>query len=186
MTLKGLILVLKGRVVRWGTSKNLENLSRISNDGSVMVSSPLLPAFGTLSLLLYFRLPSTFLPSKGRSVTTLGTRWHDFVFIILFRYFINYFILFITLLFLFLRDAESRKGTLYTFCVPIHKKKMKKISVVHPINFHYLLQLCLSLRFHLTLCWADDAPVSRPRNLRKPADDATKHHFKNPYTFHRY
>ena len=45
---------------------------------SVMVPSPLLPAFGTLSLLLYFQLPSTFLPSKGRSITTLGTRWHDF------------------------------------------------------------------------------------------------------------
>ena len=39
---------------------------------------PLLLTFGTLSLLLYFRLPSTFLPSKGRSITTLGTRWHDF------------------------------------------------------------------------------------------------------------
>ena len=47
-------------------------------------------AFGTLSLLLYFQLPSTFLPSKGRSITTLGTRWHDF-FIILFRYFIKLF-----------------------------------------------------------------------------------------------
>ena len=46
--------------------------------GSVMVSYPLLPFFGTLSLLLYFQLPSTFLPSKGRSITTLGTRWHDF------------------------------------------------------------------------------------------------------------
>ena len=51
--------------------------------GSVMVSSPLLLAFGTLSLLLYFRLPSTFLPSKGRSITTLGTRWHDFFFLLL-------------------------------------------------------------------------------------------------------
>ena len=38
--------------------------------GSVMVSSLLLPAFGTLSLLLYFRLPSTFLSSKGKSITT--------------------------------------------------------------------------------------------------------------------
>ena len=46
--------------------------------GSVMVSSPLLLAFGTLPLLLYFQPPSTFLPSKGRSITTLGTRWHDF------------------------------------------------------------------------------------------------------------
>ena len=48
--------------------------------GSVMVSSLLLPTFGTLSLPLYFRLPSTFLPSKGRSITTLGARWHDFFF----------------------------------------------------------------------------------------------------------
>ena len=46
--------------------------------GSVMISPPLLPAFGTLSFLLYFGLPSTFLPSKGRSITTLGTSWHDF------------------------------------------------------------------------------------------------------------
>ena len=46
--------------------------------GSVMVSSLLLPTFGTLSLPLYFWLPSTFLPSKGRSITTLGARWHDY------------------------------------------------------------------------------------------------------------
>ena len=46
--------------------------------GSVMVSSLLLPTFGTLCFPQYFRLPSTFLPSKGRSITTLGTRWHDF------------------------------------------------------------------------------------------------------------
>ena len=67
--------------------------------GSVMVSSLLLPTFGTLSLPLYFRLPSTFLPSKGRSITTLGARWHDFfllhfldVFLLtLFRYFIKLF-----------------------------------------------------------------------------------------------
>ena len=35
-----------------------------------------------LSLPLYFRLPSTFLPSKGRSITTLGARWHDFFFLL--------------------------------------------------------------------------------------------------------
>ena len=33
--------------------------------GSLMVSSPLLPAVGTLSLLLYFPLPSTFLQKAG-------------------------------------------------------------------------------------------------------------------------
>ena len=48
--------------------------------GSVMVSSLLPPAFGTLSLLLYFRLPLTFLSSKGRSITTFRTRWHDYFF----------------------------------------------------------------------------------------------------------
>ena len=73
--------------------------------GSVMVSSLLLPTFGTLSLTLYFRLPSTFLPSKGRSIATLGTRWHDF-FITLFKYFINFFILFTAFLSHFLRDAD--------------------------------------------------------------------------------
>ena len=47
---------------------------------------PSASTFGTLSLPLCFRLPSTFLPSKGRSITTLGARWHDFFFfIILFR-----------------------------------------------------------------------------------------------------
>ena len=33
---------------------------------------------------------------------------------------------FITLLFLFSRDADLRKGTLCPFCIPIHKKKKKK------------------------------------------------------------
>ena len=42
--------------------------------GSVMVSSLLLPNCGTLSDLLFFLLTSTFLPSKSRSITTLGTR----------------------------------------------------------------------------------------------------------------
>ena len=42
----------------------------------------------TLSLPLYFQLPSTFLPSKGKSITTLGARWHDFFFIRLFRCFL--------------------------------------------------------------------------------------------------
>ena len=73
--------------------------------GSVMVSSLLLPTFGTLSLPLYFRLPSTFLPSKGRPITTLGTRWHDF-FITLFRYYINLIYSFHCLFFHFLRDAD--------------------------------------------------------------------------------
>ena len=76
----------------------------------VMVSSLLLPAFGTLSLLLYFRLPSTFRPSKGRSSTTLGTRWHDFFFFFYpFRYFINLFY-FHCLSFPFLKGCRLEKG----------------------------------------------------------------------------
>ena len=38
----------------------------------------------------------------------------------------NCFILFITFLLLFLRDADLRKGTLFPFCIPIHEKKKKK------------------------------------------------------------
>ena len=95
--------------------------------GSVMVSSLLLPAFGTLSLLLYF-----WHPSKGRSITTLGTRWHDFFFITHFRYFINLFYSFP-----FLRDADSRKGTLCPFCVPIHKIMLLLLSHGHRVyNSH--------------------------------------------------
>ena len=94
--------------------------------GSVMVSSPLLLAFGTLSLLLYFQLPSTFLPSNSMSITTLGTRWHDFFLLLFLDILQNCFILYITLLFLFSRDADSRKGSLCPFCVPSHKKKKKK------------------------------------------------------------
>ena len=82
--------------------------------GSVMVSSLLLPTFGTLSLPLYFRLPSTFLPSKGRSITTLGARWHDFFFLhflgfllTLCRYFIK---LFYSTSFPFFKGCRLEKG----------------------------------------------------------------------------
>ena len=117
--------------------------------GSLMVSSFLLPASGTLFLLLYFQLPSTFLPSKGKSITTLGTRWHDF-FYYLFRYFLNLFYPVHCLSFPFLRDADSRKGTLCPFCVPIHIKKRKKLIFYSLQCFHlewrwdlHLLGSCL-------------------------------------------
>ena len=84
---------------------------------SVMVSSLLLPTFGALSLLLYFRHPSTFLPSKEGMI----------FFILPFLNILSIcFILFTVFLFLFLRDTDSRKGTLCPFCVPIHRKKEKK------------------------------------------------------------
>ena len=87
--------------------------------GSVMASSLLLPTFGTLSLLLYFQLPSTFLPSKGRSITTLGTRWHDFFFITLFRYFIKLFYSFHSISLPFLKGCRLEKGhTVPILCSP--------------------------------------------------------------------
>ena len=77
--------------------------------------------------LLYFQLPSTFLPSKGRSINTLGAGWQDlFIFLLfiyfftLFRYFINLFYSFHCLSFPFLKGCSWRKGTLCIFCVPIH------------------------------------------------------------------
>ena len=96
--------------------------------GSVMVSSPLLLTFGTLSLLLYFRLPLTSLPSKGRSITTLGTRWHDFFFffITLFRYFT--IVLFFTLhFFSFSQGMQTRERAHCARSVfPFIKKNKKK------------------------------------------------------------
>ena len=95
--------------------------------GSVMVSSPLLLTFGTLSLLLYFRLPSTFLPSKGRSITTLGTRWHDFFFITRFRYFT--IVLFFTLhFFSFSQGMQTRERAHCVRSVFPFIKKKKKIQ----------------------------------------------------------
>ena len=97
--------------------------------GSVMVSSPLLLTFGTLSHLLYFRLPSTFLPSKGRSITTLGTRWHDFFFITLFRYF-TIVLLFTLHFFSFSQGMQTRERAHCARSVfPFIKKKKKNGSV---------------------------------------------------------
>ena len=93
--------------------------------GSVMVSSPLLLTFGTLSLLLYFRLPS-----KGRSITTLGTRWHDFFFITSFRYFT--IVLFFTLhFFSFSHGMQTRERahcarSVFPFIIKKKKKNKKK------------------------------------------------------------
>ena len=108
--------------------------------GSVMVSSLLLPTFGTLSLPLYFRLPSTFLPSKGRSIATLGTRWHDF-FITLFKNFIKLFYSFYCLSFPFLEGCRLEKGAhcaRSVFPFIIKKKKKKKTSRSPQLSFTIL------------------------------------------------
>ena len=92
--------------------------------GSMMVSFPLLPAFGTLSLLLYFRLPS-----KGWSTTTLGTRWHFyfFFFFTLFRYFINFYC-FHYISYTFVKGCRLEKGHIVpVLCSHSLKKKKKKI-----------------------------------------------------------
>ena len=51
-----------------------------------------------------------------------------------FRYSINLLYSFHCRSFPFLRDADSRRGTLCPFCVPIHKKK-KKEKKQKAINF---------------------------------------------------
>ena len=87
---------------------------------SVMVSSLLLPVFGSLSLLLYF-----WLPSKGRSITTLGTRWHDFFYTLLDILYIC-FILSIAFLFLFLGMQTRERAHCARSVFPFIKKKKKK------------------------------------------------------------
>ena len=54
-------------------------------------------------------------------------------FIILFKYFINFFYFYC--LSHFLMDADLRKGTLCPFCVPIHKKKKKKKKKIKSVKF---------------------------------------------------
>ena len=74
--------------------------------------------------------PASFnLPSFKRQVYHhLRDQMAGFFFLLLFLDILqNCFILYITLLFLFSRHADSRKGTLCLFCVPIHKKKKKKM-----------------------------------------------------------
>ena len=88
--------------------------------GPVIVSSLVLPAFGTYSLLLYF-----WLPSKGRSITTLGTRWHDF-FYHLFIYFTFLFYSFYCLSFPFLGMQTRERAHCARSAFPFFKKKKKK------------------------------------------------------------
>ena len=88
---------------------------------------------------LWNSLPSSVFPASFNIPSFKRQVYHHlrgqmawFFFITLFRCFLltlfRYFIKknFITLLFLFSRDADSRKGTLCPFCVPIHKKKKQK------------------------------------------------------------
>ena len=109
--------------------------------GSVMVSSLLLPTFGTLlpsSAFPAFLQP--FLPSKGRSITTLGTRWHDF-FMTLFRYFINLFYSFP-----FLDGYRLEKGHIvpvlcthsYIYIYIYKKKKTGDIQALELLQRSYL------------------------------------------------
>ena len=106
------------------------------------VSSPLLLAFGILSLLLYFQLPSTFLPSKGRSITTLGTRWHDFFLLLFLDILQNCFTLYITL-FSFSQGMQTRERAHCARSVfPFIKKKRKKI-IFSPCNLSFIQLLVI-------------------------------------------
>ena len=66
-----------------------------------------------LELPRFFRISGflrpSFLPSKGRSIITLGTRWHDF-FYYPFRYFMNLFYSFHCLFLSFLKGCRLEKG----------------------------------------------------------------------------
>ena len=105
--------------------------------GSVMVSSLLLPAFGTLSLLLYFWLPSTSLSSKSKSITTLGTRWHDLFFITRFRYFIFLYYSFNCHSFPFPKGCRLEKGHIVpVLCSHSYNKKKKKKKKVFKVDSH--------------------------------------------------
>ena len=57
-----------------------------------------------------------------------------------FRYFINLCYFFLCLFFfaLFLRDADSRKGIVFPFCVPIYEKRKKKKTL--DIVYVYCMQ----------------------------------------------
>ena len=88
---------------------------------------------------------STFLPSKGRSITTLGTRWHDFFFITLFRYFT--IVLFFTLhFFSFSQGMQTRERAHCTRSVfPfIKKKKIITLDICIICQFAALLPLVTS------------------------------------------
>ena len=125
--------------------------------GSVMVSSLLLPASGTLSFLLYFWLPSTYLPSNGRSITTLGPRWHELFFITLFKYFINLFYSFHYLSFPFLKGYRLKKGHIVAvLCSHLHKKKKKiyinsefySSGVASTSNENIFIRSFMEFRYH--------------------------------------
>ena len=74
-------------------------------------------------------LPSTFLPSKGRSITVLGTRWYDFFFATLFRYFINLFYSFHYLCLPFLKGCRLEKGHIVLVLCSHHKKKINHFEI---------------------------------------------------------
>ena len=79
-----------------------------------------------------FNLPSF----KGRSITTFGTRWHDFFFITLFRYFIKIVLFFTLHFFSFSQGMQTRERahcarSVFPF---INKKKKLCVSVCIAIN----------------------------------------------------
>ena len=98
--------------------------------------------FFPLELSPFFCISSfNLLPSKSRSINTLGTRWHD-IFITLFRYFIKLFYSFQCLSFPFLKGCRLEQGHIVpVLCSHSYLKKKKKKKKKSPkINFNEILK----------------------------------------------
>ena len=95
--------------------------------------------------LLFFQFPSIFLPLKRKSITTTGTRWHNFffyIYILLFSFIVILsFFFFVTCHYLplpFLRGADVKKGTMCLFCVPIHRKEKKITTTIMKVSMDFI------------------------------------------------
>ena len=100
--------------------------------------------------LLYFWLPLTFLPSKGRSTTTLRTKWHDFFLLpfldILYKFVLFFFTAF---LFLFLGMQTQERAHCARSVFPFIKKKEKENCVCFKRSF---IILFIHSILNLTIC----------------------------------
>ena len=104
--------------------------------------------------------PASFnLPSFKRQVYHHFRDQMELFFYHLFRYFINLLYSFHYLSFPFLRGADSRKGTLCPFCIPIHKKKLYEVFNSMPVaktmfsEVHAML--CLYFKIPVTSATAE-------------------------------
>ena len=114
-----------------------------SNAGINRFSDGFFPSTSCLwNSLPSFVFPASFnLPSKGMSITTLGTRWHDFF--ITLRYFINLFYSLHCLSFSFSWGCRLEKGHIVPVLCSIHKRKIHMhthtcTSPLHDSHLHWV------------------------------------------------